>query len=140
MSIANAETMSMTAEVSTAKWQVWTGRVLSTSSVLMLLLDAAGKFMMPTQVVQACQRLGFPVHLSPTLGVLLTLSTLLYAVPRTAILGAVLLTGYLGGAVAIQLRAGSSLLETIFPALFGIIVWAGIYLRDARLRRVFPVR
>ncbi len=96
--------------------------------------------MMPVQVVQACQRLGFPVNLSPTLGVLLTLSTLLYAVPRTAVLGAVLLTGYLGGAIAIQMRAGSPLFETVFPVLFGIVVWAGIYLRDCRLRRVFPVR
>lgn len=126
--------------VSTAKWQLWTGRVLSTLSVLLLAFDAAGKFMIPVQVVQACERLGFPVNLSPTLGVLLTLSTLLYAIPRTAVLGAVLLTGYLGGAVAIQLRAGSPLFETVFPAIFGLVIWAGIYLRDCKLRRVFAVR
>ncbi len=140
MSMASTHSFPMDAEVSGAKWQVRTGRVLSTLSALLLLFDAAGKFVMFPQVVQACERLGFPVHLSPTLGVLLTLSTLLYAIPRTAVLGAVLLTGYLGGAIAINLRAGSPLFETAFPALFGILVWAGICLRDARLRRVFPVR
>ena len=138
MSIASAE--SMPVEVSGAKWPLWVGRVFSALSVLFLLFDAADKFMMPVQVVQACQRLGLPVNLSPTLGVLLTLSTLLYAIPRTAVLGAVLLTGYLGGAIAIQMRAGSPLFETVFPVLFGIVVWAGIYLRDCQLRRVFPVR
>jgi hypothetical protein len=56
------------------------------------------------------------------------------------VLGAVLLTGYLGGAVAIQMRAGSSLFEMVFPVIFGIVLWGGIYLRDARLRRVFPIR
>ena len=140
MSFAGAQSISVDAEPSGAKWQVWTGRVLSALSVLFLLFDAAGKFMMPAQVVQACARLGFPVNLSPTLGVLLTVSTLLYAIPRSAVLGAVLLTGYLGGAISIQLRAGSPLFETVFPALFGIVVWAGIYLRDGRLRRVFPIR
>ena len=144
MSIANAQSIAMNqrgnTELSTAKWQMWTGRVLSALSVLFLLFDAAGKFMMPAQVVQACERLGFPVHLSPTLGVLLTASILLYAIPQTAVLGAVLLTGYLGGAVAIHMRAGSTLFEMVFPAIFGILIWAGIYLRDARLRKVFPIR
>src|SRR3954447_14785709 len=124
---------------SPAKWQLWTGRVLTALAVLFLLFDAAGKFMMPVPVVQACERLGFPVRLSPTLGVMLTIATLLYAFPRTAVLGAVLLTGYLGGAVAIQMRAGSSLFEMVFPVIFGILIWGGIYLREARLRRVFPI-
>lgn len=145
MPIADAQSMSMDqpagpAAVSTAKWQMWTGRVLTTLSVLFLLLDAAGKFMMPVQVVEACQRLGFPVSLSPTLGVLLTLSTGLYAIPRTAVLGAVLLTGYLGGAIAIHMRAGSTLFEMVFPAILGMLMWGGIYLRDARLRRLIPFR
>ncbi len=128
------------AGVSAAKWQVWTGRGLTALAVLFLLFDAAGKFMMPAPVVQAFARLGFPINLSATVGVLLTLSTLLYAIPRTAVLGAVLLTGYLGGAVAIQLRTGSRLFEMVFPVLFGIVIWAGIYLRERRLRQVFPIR
>ena len=124
----------------TAKWQLWTGRVLSALTVLFLLFDAAGKFMKPVPVVQAFERLGLPVALSPTFGVLLTLSTLLYAIPRTAVLGAVLLTGYLGGAISIHMRAGSSSFEIVFPAIFGVFIWAGIYLRDCWLRRVFPIR
>lgn len=126
--------------LATAKWQLWTGRILTALAVLFMLFDAAGKFLMPAPVVQACARLGFPINLSPTLGVLLTLSTLLYAIPRIAVLGAVLLTGYLGGAVAIHMRAGSTLFETVFPVLLGIVIWAGIYLRDRQLRQVFPIR
>jgi DoxX-like family len=141
MSTANAQGIGMNRPAeTTVKWQMWTGRILTGLSALFLLLDAAGKFMMPVQVVQACARLGIPVHLSPTLGVLLTISTLLYAIPKTAVFGAVVLTGYLGGAISIHLRAESSLFETIFPAILGVMVWAGIYLRDARLRRVFPIR
>ena len=93
---------------------------------------------MPAQVVQAFARLGLPLSTAINIGVLLTVSTLIYAIPRTAVLGAVLLTGYLGGAVAIHIRAGSSAFETIFPALVGVLVWAGIYLRDCPLRVVFP--
>lgn len=145
MSIASLQKMATDesaggAGMPTAKWQVWTGRVLTGITVLFMLFDAAGKFMVPAFVVQSCARLGFPVNLSPTLGVLLTVSTLLYAIPRTAVLGAVLLTGYMGGAAAIHLRAGSTLFEMLFPVLFGIVFWAGIYLRDSRLRQVFPIR
>jgi hypothetical protein len=144
MSIPSTQSRAMdeegNTEVSSTKWQLWTGRVLTTLGVLFLLFDAAGKFMMPAPVVQASAQLGFPLNLSPTLGVLLTLGTILYAIPRTAVLGAVLLTGYLGGAVAIQLRAGSPLFETVFPVILGIVIWTGIYLRDSRLRRVFPIR
>jgi hypothetical protein len=64
----------------------------------------------------------------------------LYAIPRTSVLGVVLLTGYLGGAIAIQMRAGSPLFETIFPAIFGVIAWAGIYLRDAQVGALLPLR
>jgi hypothetical protein len=128
------------ASVKTAsKGMVWTGRVLSGLTVLFMLFDAVGKFMMLPQVVEACTRLGIPVSQSVSIGVLLLVSTLIYAIPRTAVLGAVLLTGYLGGAVAIQMRAGSPVFETVFPVLFGVIVWAGVYLRECGLRRVFPI-
>lgn len=123
-----------------SKGIVWTGRVLTILSVLFMLFDAFGKFAKPPQVTEAFVRLGLPLSTSISIGVLLLVSTLLYAIPRSAVLGAVLLTGYLGGAVAIQLRAGSPAFETTFPVLFGIIIWAGIYLRDCGLRRVFPVR
>ena len=127
-------------EVQAPKGRVWTGRMLSALATLFLLFDAWGKVALPKAVVDACVRLGFPVGQAMTLAVLLGLSTILYAIPKTAVLGAVLVTGYLGGAVAIQLRAGSPTFETVFPVIFGVVVWAGIYLRECRLWAVFPLR
>jgi len=117
---------------------LWTGRVLTGLAVLFLLFDAYGKFTNPPQVTEACIRLGIPLSQTFEIGVLLLVCTLVYAVPRTAVLGAVLLTGYLGGAVAIQMRAGSSTFETVFPVILGVIVWAGVVLRSCGLRKVFP--
>ena len=128
------------AAVSAPGWQLWTGRVFTTLGVLFMLFDAAGKLMMPSFVVDSFGHLGLPVSLGATIGVILTACTIVYAIPQTAVLGAVLLTGYLGGAVAIHMRAGGTLFERIFPVIFGVIIWAGIYLRDVRLRTVFPVR
>ena len=125
---------------STSKAMLWTGRVLTALAILFLLFDAFGKFVKPTPVVDAFTRLGIPITLSSSIGTLLLVCTILYAIPRTATLGAILLTGYLGGAVAIHMRAGSSLFETVFPVIFGVLVWAGIYVRDCSLRKVFPVR
>ena len=96
--------------------------------------------MLPRQVIDAFARLDLPVSLRSGIGILLLVCTLLYLFPRTAILGAVMLTGFLGGAVAIQMRAGSPPFETVFPVLFGILVWAGIYLRECRLCAIFPLR
>ena len=118
----------------------WTGRVLSTLAVLFMLFDAFGKFAMFPQVLQACARLGIPTSQIFSIGVLLAISTIVYAIPRTAVLGAVLLTGYLGGAVAIQMRAGSPTFETVFPVILGVVLWGGVYLRECGLRRVFPVK
>ena len=123
-----------------AKARLWTGYGLSALAGLFLLFDAAGKFVMPEPVVDAFARLGLPVALGSSVGTLLLVSTVLYAISRTAVLGAVLLTGYLGGAVAIQMRAGSPTFETVFPVLFGILAWAGVYLRECGLRKIFPVR
>lgn len=116
-----------------SKVRLWSGWIISVLAVLMLLLDAAGKFGRPIQVVDAFHRLGLGLDTAMLIGTLLTACTLLYAIPRTAILGAILLTGYLGGAVAIHVRAGSPRFETVFPALFGVVVWAGLVLRDARI-------
>jgi DoxX-like family len=126
-------------EAGPAKGRLWTGRVLSTLVILFLLFDAGGKLMMPPSVVEAFQRLGFPTSLGPGLGIVMVVTIAVYAIPRTAVFGAVLLTGFLGGAVAIQLRAGSPLFETIFPVMFGVLVWAGILLRECRLREIFPL-
>jgi hypothetical protein len=118
----------------------WTGRVLTGLTVLFMLFDAVGKFAKFPQVTEAFVRLGLPLSTATSIGALLLVSTVLYAIPRTAVLGAVLLTGYLGGAVAIHLRAGSSVFEMVFPVIFGVVAWGGVYLRECGLRRVFPVR
>jgi hypothetical protein len=123
-----------------SKGLIWTGRVLSTLTVLFMLFDAFGKFAKPVQVLDACARLGIPTPQIFSIGVLLLVSTIIYAIPRSAVLGAVLLTGYLGGAVAIQMRAGSPTFETVFPVVFGVVLWAGVYLRECGLRRVFPIK
>ncbi len=123
-----------------SKGRLWTGRVLSILAVIFLLFDAVGKLAMPHAVVQASARLGFPISLSAGVGILLLVCTTLYAIPRTAVLGAVLLTAFLGGAVAIQMRAGSPIFETTFPVIFAVIVWAGILLRENRISQVFPLR
>jgi hypothetical protein len=105
-----------------------------------MAVDAAGKLLMPSFVVEAFARLGFPTGLGPAIGIVLLAATVIYAIPRTSVLGAILLTGFLGGAVAIQMRAGSPLFETLFPVIFGVIAWAGILLRDGRLLALVPVR
>jgi DoxX-like family len=130
---------SLSSSVAPSKGALWTGRVLTILTVLFLLFDAFGKFAKPVQVTDAFTRLGLPIATSVTIGVLLTVCTILYAIPRTAVLGAVLLTGYLGGAVAIHLRAGSSPFETVFPVLFGVLAWLGVYLRCRALRLVLPL-
>ncbi len=117
-----------------------TGAVLTTLTTLFLLFDAVGKVMVPTQVSDAFVRLGIPISQGMTIAVMLFVSTIFYAIPRTSIFGAILLTGYLGGAVAIHLRAGSTVFEMIFPILFGIVAWAGIYLRECRLTQILPLR
>jgi hypothetical protein len=104
------------------------------------LFDAFGKFARPQSVADAFVRTGWPLGLSTTLGVILLTSTLLYLVPRTSVLGAVLVTGYLGGAVATNLRLQNPLFSnTLFPVYFGILVWVGLLLREPRLKSIFPL-
>ncbi len=119
---------------------VWIGRVISGLVVLFLLFDGVTKVMKVAPVLQASAQLGFPVSLIVAIGAVLLICTVIYAIPSTSILGAILLTGYLGGAVAIQARIGNPLFETLFPVIFGVLVWAGIVLRDNRLRTLIPLR
>jgi hypothetical protein len=118
------------------KSRLWTSRVISGFAALFLLFDGVTKLFKPSFVVDATVRLGFPESAIVGIGILLTACTVIYLIPRTSILGAVLLTGYLGGAVAIQLRAGSSAFETVFPVLIGILVWGGLWLRDNRMKEL----
>lgn len=112
----------------------WTGRILSTIGVAFMIFDGVIHVTKPAAVVQAFAQLGFPVRLSVGIGIVELLSTMLYVIPRTSVLGALLLTGYLGGAIATQVRAGSGWFESIFPVLVAAILWGGLALRDARVR------
>ena len=115
----------------------WTGRILSAVPVLMLLLSAVMKLAKPAPVVQGFEHLGIPSNLATGLGILELACTLLYLVPRASVLGAILLTGYLGGATFATLRVGDFFLP---PAILGVFVWGGLYLRDPRLRALIPFR
>jgi hypothetical protein len=119
------------------KKMIWTGRILSTVPVLVLLLSAVMKFAKPPPVVEGFAHLDLPERLAFGLGGLELLCTALYVFPRTAVLGAILLTGYLGGAIVSHLRVGD---QFIGPILFGVLIWAGLFLRDKRLRALIPLR
>jgi hypothetical protein len=124
-----------------SKTSLWAGRIISGLVVLFLIFDGVTKVMKVPAVMEATARIGFPANLIPGIGILLLACTGVYVIPPTSILGAILLTGYLGGAVVTNLRAGSSLFgETLFPVYFGVLVWAGLYLRDERLHALIPLR
>ena len=124
-----------------SKAALWGGRVMSGLPALFLLMDGAMKLVKPAPVVTATVELGYHESVIVPLGVVLFASTVLYLVPRTAVLGAILLTAYLGGAVATHLRVGNPMLtHTLFPVFFGALLWGGLYLRDARLRALVPLR
>ena len=122
------------------KKPLWAGRIVSALAVLFLLLDGVTHLMKPAPVAEAFNRLGFPLSLSVELGIIELVCVAVYVIPRTSILGAILLTGYLGGAVAIHLRVLDPLFDTIFPILIGALVWAGLYLIDTRLRALVPFK
>jgi hypothetical protein len=117
------------------------GNILRGLCALFLLLDGVMKIARPAQVVEAFIRLGFPESTVVPIGIVLLSCVMLYLVPRTRLLGAILLTGYLGGAVATNVHAGSPLFTNIlFPVYLGILLWAGEFLADAQLRALVPVR
>jgi len=120
---------------------VWTSRVMRAVVVLFLLMDTGIHLARPAPVVQAMNQLGYPPSAAVTIGVLELVLTVLYVIPRTSILGAVLLTGYLGGAVSAHMRVGNPVFETyIFPALVGVLLWGGLLLIDGRLRSLAGTR
>jgi hypothetical protein len=123
-----------------SKKMLWAGRVISAIPVLFLLFDGGAKLVKPAPVVEATVRLGYPESVITGLGILLLVCTLVYMVPRTSILGAVLLTGYLGGATATHVRVGGPLFAILFPSILGALIWGGLLLRDERLRSLMPFR
>jgi uncharacterized membrane protein (UPF0182 family) len=108
--------------------------------VVFLIFDGVTKVIKVSQVMEAFARLGYPARLAPVIGIILLVCVAVYVVPRTSILGAILLTGYLGGATEVNLRAENRLFETLFPVIFGVLVWLGLYLRDRQLREVVSLR
>ena len=115
------------------------GWILSSLAVLFLLFDSAGKLLQVRPVVDGTLQLGYPRDIVFTLGILLLACVLVYLVPRTSALGAVLLTGYLGGAVATHVRIGSPLFtHVLFPTYIAALAWGGLVLRDVRLRAFLP--
>jgi hypothetical protein len=114
--------------------QIWIGRILSGIVSAFFLLDGGMKLFKPAFVVKATVELGYPESTIVGIGIVLVLSTLLYLIPRTAIFGAVLLTGYLGGAVATNIRVSAPLFNILFPIIFAALAWLGLYLRDRRMR------
>jgi hypothetical protein len=120
---------------------MWAGRIITGLVAAFLLFDAVIHLMKPAPVVEAFAKLGFPIRLAVPLGIVELVCILLYVIPRASILGAILLTGYLGGAVAIQLPTGNPFFgEILFPVYVGVFLWGGLYLRDDRLRTLVPLR
>ncbi len=122
---------------SNSKGMLWTGRVLNGVAILFLLFDAVMKVILEPHVIAASAPLGFDTATIFRIGVILLACTVLYAIPRTSVLGAMLLTAYFGGAVVTNLRTHQVLFNTIFPVIFGVVVWAGIYLRNPKVRALF---
>ncbi|NSL85791.1 DoxX family protein [Chitinophaga sp. Mgbs1] len=127
----------MTTINTTSKGMRITGRIITILLILFLLFDAIGKIAENHYSMEGSVALGWPAESVRTIGIVLLLSTILYAIPRTAILGAILVTAYLGGATAIMVRVHMPL---YFCVIFGILVWAGLFLQDARLREMIPFK
>lgn len=116
---------------------IWTGRILTGLAALFLLMDATMKVLELTPAVEGTTQLGYPASAIQGIGILQLALLVVYLVPRTSLVGAVLWTGYLGGAIATHVRVGSPLFtHTLFPIYVAALVWGGLWLRDSRLRAV----
>ena len=121
-----------------SRGMLWTGRIITALIALFLLFDCVVKLMKSPQAVQGTIQLGYPESKVVPIGLVLLASLAFYLLPRTSILGAILLTGYLGGATATMVRVSSP--WVLFPVLIGMLVWAGLYFRDEQLRALIPLR
>ena len=118
-----------------SKKGLWAGRILSGLAVLFLLFDSLIKVMKLPPAVEGTVALGYPATVVRGIGIIQLICLVLYVIPRTSVLGAILLTGYLGGAIATHVRVGSPLLtHVLFPIYVAALIWGGLYLRDARVR------
>jgi hypothetical protein len=126
---------------SISRGALWTGRVMSGLVIAFLLIDGAMKLIPLQVVIDTSQQMAIPLDIIRTLGVLTLVGTLLYAWPRTSVLGAIILTGYLGGAIYAHFRLADPLFtHTLFGVYLGLLIWGGLYLRDPRVRALLPFR
>ncbi len=127
------------APASLSTTRLWTGRVLSALAAVFLFVDGITKVLQVAPVVESSAQLGYSASATLGIGVLLLISLAVYLLPQTAPLGAILLIGYLGGAVATHVRFGSPLFSVLFPVIIGALLWLGLFLRDVRLRAFLPL-
>ena len=120
-----------------SKKMLWTGRVISGLVILFMIVDSLGKVMKYPPYLEGTVKAGYAVSLVVPLGIVLLVCTIVYAIPRTSVLGAILLTGYLGGATATHVRLGQPFW---FPVMMGVLLWAALFLREERLRALIPLR
>ena len=118
----------------------WAGAIIAGLVVAFLVFDAVAKLIQVDAVIKASEQLGLPQSATPKIGALLLFCTLIYVIPRTSILGAILLTGYLGGAIAIHVRAENGIFPVVFAAVFGGLVWLALALREPRLMKLIVMR
>jgi hypothetical protein len=121
-----------------SKKQLWAGRIISALPVLLLLFSGVMKLMKPPSVVEGFAHYGLPMSLALGIGILEIACTVVYVIPQTSVLGAILMTAYLGGATATNVRVGDP--SSVATAVLGVLVWGGLYLRDDRLRALLPFR
>jgi len=134
-------TASISQPVAISKSRLWASRIMSGLVILFMLMDTVFKFIPNEDVVKGTTDLGFQTHHLPIIGTLALISTLLYIYRRTEILGAILLTGYWGGAIATHIRLDNPLFSHIlFPVYFGILAWGALWLRNEQLRNLIPFR
>jgi hypothetical protein len=132
--------LSTTQSIPTVKTSIWAGRIISALAILFLAFDTVIKLLNLAPAVEATTQLGYPASLVIGIGILELACLAIYVIPRTSVLGAILLTGYLGGAIATQVRAGSPLFSIVFPIIVGVLIWGGLFLREDRLRALIPLR
>lgn len=122
-----------------SKAALWGGYIISGLVSLFLLFDGIMKLVKPAPIVEATTQLGYPEGTIVGMRIALIISMILYIIPQTSVLGAILLTGYLGGAVATHVRVQGPVFNIVFPVIFGILIWGALYLRNLRLRRIIPL-
>jgi len=120
--------------------RLWTGRILTGLITAFLLFDVVMKFAPPAAIRAQSTQMGFPPAKLTGVGLALLVSLVLYLVPRTSVLGVILLTGYLGGAVAVNVQTGAGPGLVLFPAVFGVLAWGGLWLRDRQVQALIPLR